>query len=154
MPLITHGLKTLIHKHDQDEEKEAVIALTHAAVEAIKTKMKSLCEEISERERALCVQAATKLMISFNQVITSNHGTESEKHESIMALTLERQLRYAALEGAHQELRALRQQRKINNTTMMKIISRLDIRQIALHYEHQTLFNALGKKIFVRMRIR
>ncbi|MCW8408559.1 Na+/H+ antiporter [Legionella sp. PATHC035] len=147
LPLITPGLKNLLHKHNQDEENEAVLALSKAAVEAIKMKMDRLCEEANERERALCIEVANKLMDSFNQFIVSNHGTENEKLESILALTFERQLRYAALEGAHQELRTLRKARKINNTTMMKIISRLDLRQIALHSEHQTISSSLEKKI-------
>ncbi|KTD67707.1 MULTISPECIES: Na+/H+ antiporter [Legionella] len=144
LPLITPGLKNLLHKHNQDEENEAVLALSKAAVEAIKTKMKSLCDEVNGRERDLCMEVANKLMDSFNQFIVSNHGTENEKLESILALTFERQLRYAALEGAHQELRSLRKERKINNTTMMKIIARLDLRQIALHTEHQILTGSLG----------
>ncbi|KTD63750.1 cation/proton antiporter [Legionella santicrucis] len=139
LPLITPSLKKLIHKPSQDEEKEAVIALTFAAVEAIQTKMKVLCDELSEKEKELCHQVAHKLMDTFNQFIISNHGTESERLESISALTFERQLRFAALEGAHQELRTLRKQRKINNTTMMKIIARLDLRHIALLNEHQTM---------------
>ncbi|WP_392538845.1 Na+/H+ antiporter [Legionella sp. 227] len=147
LPLITPGLKNLLHKHTQDEENEAVLALSKAAVEAIKIKMERLCEEANERERVLCIEVANKLMDSFNQFIVSNHGTENEKLESILALTFERQLRYAALEGAHQELRTLRKARKINNTTMMKIISRLDLRQIALHTEHQTISSSLEKKI-------
>lgn len=147
LPLITPGLKNLIHKHTQNEENEAVLALTKAAVEAIKTKMQSLCEEVNERDRTLCIEVANKLMATFNQFIASNHGTESEKLESMIALTFEQQLRYAALEGAHQELRSLRKERKINNTTMMKIISRLDLRQIALHTEHQTISGSLGTTI-------
>ncbi|CEG57248.1 Na+/H+ antiporter [Legionella fallonii] len=146
LPLITPGLKNLIHKQAQDEENEAVLVLAKAAVDAIKTKVKSLCEEMNEQERALCIQVADKLIASFNQFIASNHGTESEKLESILALTFEGQLRSAALERAHQELRTLRKQRKINNTTMMKIISRLDLRQIALHTEHQAISNSLGKR--------
>jgi CPA1 family monovalent cation:H+ antiporter len=138
LPIITPSLKKLIHKPSQDEENEAVIALTFAAIEAIKTKMKVLSEEVSEKERALCHQVADKLMDTFNQFIISNHGTDTEKMESISALTFERQLRFAALEGAHQELRSLRKQRKINNTTMMKIIARLDLRHMALLNEHQT----------------
>ncbi|KTD02446.1 Na+/H+ antiporter [Fluoribacter gormanii] len=145
LPLITPGLKNLIHKHTQDEENEAVLALTKAAVEAIKTKMKNLCEEINEREKSLCIDVGNKLMATFNQFIASNHGTEHEKLESMLALTFERQLRYAALEGAHLELRTLRKERKINNTTMMKIISRLDLRQITLHTEHQTISDSLEK---------
>lgn len=139
LPLITPSLKKLIHKPSQDEEKEAVIALTLAAMEAIKAKMKVLSDEVSEKEKELCHQVAHKLMDTFNQFIISNHGTESEKLESISALTFERQLRFAALEGAHQELRTLRKQRKINNTTMMKIIARLDLRHIAMLHEHQTM---------------
>lgn len=139
LPFITPSLKKLINKPSQDEEKEAVVALTFAAIEAIKNKMKSLCEEVSEKEKVLCQQVAHKLMETFNQLIISNHGTESEKLESISALTFERQLRLAALEGAHQELRTLRKQRKINNTTMMKITARLDLRHIALLNEHQTM---------------
>ncbi|MCW8417537.1 Na+/H+ antiporter [Fluoribacter dumoffii] len=146
LPLITPGLKNLLHKPTPDEESEAVLALSKAAVEAIKDKMKSLCEEANERERVLCTEVANKLIDSFNQFIISNHGTEIEKMESMLALTFEQQLRYAALEGAHKELRTLRKERKINNTTMMKIISRLDLRQIALHTEHQTISSSLEKK--------
>ncbi|HHT0592401.1 TPA: Na+/H+ antiporter [Legionella anisa] len=146
LPLITPGLKNLIHRHAQEEENEAVLALSKAAVEAIKIKMKSLCDDVNERDRAVCIDVADKLMATFNQFILSNQGTESQKLEGLLALTFERQLRYAALEGAHQELRTLRKERKINNTTMMKIISRLDLRQIALYSEHQTI-SSLGKTV-------
>ncbi|STY28255.1 cation/proton antiporter [Legionella wadsworthii] len=147
LPLMTPGLKKLIHKHSQDEENEAVLALTKAAVEAIKTKSSILCNEVNEREKEVCLDVANKIIESFNQFIVSNHGSESEKIESLLALTFERQLRYAALEGAHQELRLLRKERKINNTTMMKIISTLDLRQITLYTEHQAVSNSLDKKV-------
>ncbi|MCL9684881.1 Na+/H+ antiporter [Legionella maioricensis] len=147
LPLITPGLQTLIKKTVHDEENEAVIALAQAAIEAIKTQMNILCADANEEDTALCVQVANKLMATFNQFIASNIGPEKEKLESIKALTLERQLRFAALERAHQELRSLRKQRKINNTTMMRIIARLDLRQISLLNEQQ--INPVGKKIKV-----
>ncbi|WP_454785552.1 Na+/H+ antiporter [Legionella sp. WA2024007413] len=147
LPLITPGLKNLMHRHTQNEENEAVLALSKAAVEAIKIKMKSLCEEINDGDKALCIEVADKLIATFNQFIASNHGSEHEKIKSMLALTIERQLRYAALEGAHLELRTLRKERKINNTTMMKIISRLDLRQMTLHTEHQTLSDSFERAV-------
>ncbi|QMT59101.1 Na+/H+ antiporter [Legionella sp. PC997] len=147
LPLITPGLKNLMHRHTQNEENEAVLALSKAAVEAIKIKMKNLCEEINDVDKALCIEVADKLIATFNQFIASNHGSEHEKIKSMLALTIERQLRYAALEGAHLELRTLRKERKINNTTMMKIISRLDLRQMTLHTEHQTLSDSFERAV-------
>ncbi|WP_232220640.1 hypothetical protein [Legionella tunisiensis] len=87
---------------------------------------------MNEQDAAICTQVGNSLIAKLNQFIASNIGTETEKMINIMALTFEEELRLAGLEGARQELRLLRKQGKINNTTMMAIITKLDLRQISL----------------------
>ncbi len=58
-------------------------------------------------------------------------ATETEKIIHVMALTLKKSYP-CSLGGGPQELRLLRKQGKINKTTMMTIIAKLDLRQISL----------------------
>ncbi|ARG97876.1 Na+/H+ antiporter [Legionella micdadei] len=131
LPLILPGLNILINKPSSNEENEARIAAAQAGVKAIEEHMKILCSNASEQDAALCMEVGNSLMAGLNHYIVANIGTETEKLTSMKAMEFERQLRIAALEGARQELRLLRKQRKINNTTMMTIIERLDLRQLS-----------------------
>lgn len=138
LPLLLPGFNTLITKPVNDEEKEAVAAASQAAILAIENTMQTLSINANEQDTAICVEVGSSLIAGLNHLIASNIGAETEKLVSVAALTFERQLRFAALEGARQELRSLRKQGKINNTTMMTIIARLDMRQLALINEHRS----------------
>lgn len=132
LPIVLPGLNTLINKPTNNEENEALIAAAQAGIQAIENQMKLFCAKADEQDAAICMQVGNSLMAGLNQYIVSNIGAEMEKLASIKAIEFENQLRLIALEGARQELRLLRKQRKINNTTMMSIIARLDLRQISL----------------------
>ncbi|KTD26021.1 Na+/H+ antiporter [Legionella maceachernii] len=131
LPLVLPGLNTLIHKSSSNEENEARIAAAQAGVKAIANQMQLLCANASEQDAALCLEVGNSLIAGLNYYIAANIGAEDEKLTSMKAIEFEQQLRLSALEGARQELRLLRKQRKINNTTMMTIIARLDLRQLS-----------------------
>ncbi|HHF7345847.1 TPA: Na+/H+ antiporter [Legionella feeleii] len=132
LPLILPGLNALITHSTNDEEKEAILAAAEAGIRAIENRVQTLTNDMNEQDAAICMQVGGSLTAKLNQFIASNVGTETEKIIHVMALTFEEELRLAALEGARQELRLLRKQGKINNTTMMAIIAKLDLRQISL----------------------
>ncbi|PJE15147.1 MULTISPECIES: Na+/H+ antiporter [Legionella] len=132
LPILLPGLQKLIDNPPNNEENEAIIAAAQAGIHAIENQIKLFGAKADEQDAAIFMQVGNSLMAGLNQYIISNIGAETEKLTSIKAIEFEDQLRLIALEGARQELRLLRKQRKINNTTMMTIIARLDLRQISL----------------------
>lgn len=132
LPFILSNLNDLISKTTNQEESVAIIGAAQAAIQSIEKTTEKISANANEQDFAICQQVSNSLMAALNKLIVSNIGAETEKQASIKALSYENQLRVAALEAARQELRLLRKQRKINNTTMMKIISRLDFRQLTL----------------------
>ncbi len=133
LPLILPGLKNLIVAPPYDEEKDAIIAAVGAGIKAIEKRMKKLCETLDEHEADICKQVGNTILAALNQFLASNIEVETESSSSNkLSLEIEQELRLAGLEGARQELRVLRKSGKINDTTMMILISRLDLRQVSL----------------------
>ncbi|CEK11183.1 Na+/H+ antiporter [Legionella hackeliae] len=138
LPLLLPGLKELIKNSPNDEEKEAIVSAVDAGIKAIEKKMDKLCETMNESEADICKQVGNTILATLNQFLASNIAVEAESDSNKLALEIELELRLAGLEGARQELRALRKSGKINNTTMMSLIGRLDLRQISLVNSNRT----------------
>jgi len=137
LPLILPGLKNLITHSPVEEENEARISATQAAINAIQKKSAALTETLNEEEAILCQQVSNSLIAGLNQFIASSIGAENEKLTNSKALDFEETLRLAGLEGARKELRALRRRGEINNITLLAVMHRLDLRQISLMSERK-----------------
>lgn len=147
LPLILPKLKNLIAQSPAEEENFARIAASQAGIRAIEQKMEKLIGAMEEEEdAAMCRQVGSSLMASLNLFIAAAIGEEIEKTNSLRALTFEESLRLAALEGARQELKMLKKTGKINNTTLITIMHRLDLRQISLIDERTPSFHSHSRK--------
>jgi CPA1 family monovalent cation:H+ antiporter len=138
LPLILPGLNKLFANPSHNEENEAIAAAARAAIKAIEVQEVTLAQTLNAEDTLLCKQVAQGLITGLKQYIASSVGDEMEKQTSMKALYFEETMRLAALEDARQALRSLRRQRKINNTTMMAVIAKLDLRQITLAHSHQS----------------
>jgi len=132
LPLLIPSVKMLVAATPADEEYTAGIAAARAAIQAIASKSELMVKDLNEPEAELCQRVANSLIASLNQLIVSSVGMESEKIICQRAILFEDILRLAALDGARKELRDLRKQCVINNTTMQEIIHILDLRQLSL----------------------
>ncbi|WED43845.1 Na+/H+ antiporter [Legionella cardiaca] len=132
LPRMLPGLKGLITDAPYDEEKEAIIAAVGAGIKAIEKRMKKLCDNMDEHESDICKQIGNSILATLNQFLASNIDIDNESNSSKFSMAIEQELRLAGLDGARQELRALRKSGKIDNTTMMMLISRLDLRQLSI----------------------
>ncbi|MFC3909580.1 Na+/H+ antiporter [Legionella dresdenensis] len=138
LPLILPGLKNLISHSPEEEENDARIYAAQAAIRAIQAKTEALMNGLSDSETKLCEEISHSLVATLNQFIeASSSGNDSARKTSIKALELEETLRLAGLDGARKELRALRRRGEINNTTLVSVMHRLDLRQISLLNERK-----------------
>lgn len=140
LPLLLPSLSGLIKKSNNNEENFAISSATHAAIEAIQNQLQILRINLDEQDTELCVQVANMLIAGLNPLLVSQNNNESDRLTSMKLLSFEAQLRFAAIDAARQELRTLRKQKKINNTTMMSVINKLDLRQMTILQSREHLW--------------
>ncbi|HAF87107.1 MAG TPA: Na+/H+ antiporter [Legionellales bacterium] len=137
LKIVLPRLKITTSSNPLDEENTARIAAAQAGIKAVERKMSAIIKDLNESEAAVCQQVGNALMASLNLFIVSAVGEEAEKNTSLQALTYEEKLRLSALDAARHELRKLKRQGKINNTTMINMMHRLDLRQFSLMDENK-----------------
>lgn len=132
LPLLIPSLVKIMPPNPVDEGYYAGVAAAKAAIVAIEDKTETLCLSLTENDTQACHQVASALVASLNQFIASGVGEDHERVISQQALKIEETLRLAGLAAARKELRNLRQNGQISNTTMDEIMHILDLRQFSL----------------------